>query len=163
MAVLVGIPAVGVTATAPAAHANSLSDASQESLSEGEKAAEKAVETGERVEIAGERTEYTTTYANPDGVTFSLSQSTAPVRVKQGDGSWAEPDATLERRTDGTVGPKAAVADLSFSGGGDGADLATVAEGGKSLTVGWPGELPSRPWTGPRRCTRRCCPAWTCG
>ncbi|MFD5626942.1 hypothetical protein [Streptomyces sp. NPDC127072] len=56
MAVLVGIPAVGVTATAPAAHAKSLSDDSRESLSEGEKAAAKAAETGERVEIAGERT-----------------------------------------------------------------------------------------------------------
>ncbi|MGW3410919.1 LamG-like jellyroll fold domain-containing protein [Streptomyces sp. NPDC000888] len=144
MAVLVGIPA-GVTAIAPAAHANSLSAdsaGSPKSLSEGEKAAEKAVETGERVEIAGERTEYTTTYANPDGLTFSLSQSTVPVRVQQKDGSWAEPDATLVRRADGTVGPKAAVADVSFSGGGDGADLVAVEESGRSLTVGWPGELP---------------------
>ncbi|MGH1556305.1 hypothetical protein ACRAWF_44745 [Streptomyces sp. L7] len=98
--------------------------------------------TGERVEIVGKRTEYTSTYANPDGTTFSLSMSTAPVRVKQADGSWAAPDATLERRADGTVGPRAAVADVSFSGGGDGADLVTVEEGGKSLTVGWPGELP---------------------
>jgi hypothetical protein len=147
MAVLAGISVVGVTATASAAHADSVSESSGEvgsegNLSEAEKAAKKAVATGERVEIVGKRSEYTSTYANPDGSTFSLSMSTAPVRVKQADGSWAEPDATLERRADGTIGPKAAVADVSFSGGGDGADLVTVAEGGKSLTVGWPGELP---------------------
>ncbi|MFE6482469.1 LamG-like jellyroll fold domain-containing protein [Streptomyces sp. NPDC057757] len=142
MAVLVGIPAVGVTATAPAAHAKSLSDDSRESLSEGEKAAAKAAETGERVEIAGERTEYTTTYANPDGVTFTLSQSAVPVRVQRTDGSWATPDATLERRADGTVGPRAAVTDVSFSGGGEGEDLVAVADGDRSLTVGWPGALP---------------------
>ncbi|XUL94126.1 LamG-like jellyroll fold domain-containing protein [Streptomyces galilaeus] len=152
MAVLAGIPAVGVTATASSAYADSVSESSGENTSggnasdentpEAEKAAAKAMATGERVEIVGKRTEYTSTYANPDGTTFSLSMSTAPVRVKQADGSWAAPDATLERRADGTVGPKAAVADVSFSGGGDGADLVTVEEGGKSLTVGWPGELP---------------------
>ncbi|MGW3950825.1 hypothetical protein ACWEKM_07660 [Streptomyces sp. NPDC004752] len=92
--------------------------------------------------MKSERSEYATTYANPDGSTFSLSLSTVPVRTKQSDGSWAEPDATLERRADGTVGPKASAADVSFSGGGAGADLVTVAEGDRSLTVGWPGTLP---------------------
>ncbi|MEU9407863.1 LamG domain-containing protein [Streptomyces sp. NPDC048281] len=32
--------------------------------------------------------------------------------------------------------------DLSFSGGGDGKDLVTIAEGGQSVTLGWPGTLP---------------------
>ncbi|MFJ4693298.1 hypothetical protein [Streptomyces sp. NPDC088766] len=115
---------------------------SQTGLSDAQKAAQEAVESGERVEVQSERTEYATTYANPDGFTFSLSLSTVPVRARQSDGSWAEPDATLERRTDGTVGPRATVVDVSFSGGGDGADLVTVAEGDRSLTVGWPGTLP---------------------
>ncbi|GGT13783.1 hypothetical protein GCM10010254_37880 [Streptomyces chromofuscus] len=142
MTVLAGVPALGVTAAAPAARADSVPGDGTENLSAAEKAAQKAVETGERVEITEERTEYTTTYANPDGTTFSLSMSTVPVRVRQADGTWTAPDSALERRTDGTVGPKAAVTDLSFSGGGDGADLVTVAEKDKSLTVGWPGELP---------------------
>ncbi len=142
MAVLAGIPTVSISAMSPPAYANSADEAGKGNKSEAEKAAEKAADTGERVEVVGERTEYTTTYANPDGVTFSLSQSTVPVRVKQADGAWDEPNASLERRADGTVGPKAAVTDVSFSGGGDGADLVTVAEGGKSLTVGWPGRLP---------------------
>ncbi|MCG7205851.1 LamG domain-containing protein [Streptomyces arenae] len=114
----------------------------QAQLTEAQKASQEAVDSNERVEVKGDRTEYATTYANPDGSTFSLSLSTVPVRVERADGSWAEPDATLERRADGTVGPRAAVADVSFSGGGDGAGLVTVAEGGRSLTVGWPGTLP---------------------
>ncbi|MFC8242441.1 hypothetical protein [Streptomyces chartreusis] len=116
--------------------------APQAALSDAQQASKEAVQSGERVEVESERSEYATTYANPDGTTFSLSLSTTPVRVRQTDGSWAGPDATLERRSDGTVGPRAAVADLSFSGGGNGSDLVTVAEGGRSLTVGWPGPLP---------------------
>ncbi len=127
---------------APPAYADSATETSKGKASEAVQAAQKAAETGERVEVLGERTEYTTTYANPDGVTFSLSQSTVPVRVKRAGGSWDAPDAALERRADGTVGPKAAVTDVSFSDGGDGADLVTIAEGGKSLKVGWSGELP---------------------
>ncbi|MCX4855674.1 LamG domain-containing protein [Streptomyces canus] len=91
----------------------------------------------------GERTEYTTTFANPDGVTFTLKDSAVPVRVKKPDGSWTAPDATLEHRSDGTVGPKASVADVSFSGGGDGSDLVKLSLNGRSLTVGWPGTLPA--------------------
>jgi hypothetical protein len=104
--------------------------------------ADKAAQTGEQVEVVGERTPYTTTFANPDGVTFTLKDSAVPVRVKQADGSWAQPDATLEARSDGTVGPKASVAKISFSGGGNGADLVKLSLGGRSLTVGWPGTLP---------------------
>ncbi|MFD0304088.1 LamG-like jellyroll fold domain-containing protein [Streptomyces sp. NPDC127119] len=68
--------------------------------------------------------------------------SAVPVRVKDAEGGWVEPDTSLERRADGRIGPKAAAVDVSFSEGGDGAALATVAEGGRSLKVGWRGELP---------------------
>ncbi|MGW3647007.1 LamG domain-containing protein [Streptomyces sp. NPDC000878] len=146
-AVLAGLPAPVAFAVPTAASADSSSGAStdagsENATSEARAAAEEAADTGERVEILGKRTEYATTFANPDGVTFSLSQSAVPVRVEQPDGSWAEPDATLERRADGSIGPKAAVAEVSFSAGGDGAGLVTVAEGKRSLMVGWPGELP---------------------
>ncbi|WP_308117049.1 hypothetical protein [Streptomyces guryensis] len=104
--------------------------------------AEKAAETGEQVEVVGERTPYTTTFANPDGVTFTLNDSAVPVRVQKADGSWTQPDTTLEARSDGTVGPKASVAKISFSGGGSGADLVKLSLDGRSLTVGWPGTLP---------------------
>ncbi|MFJ7127906.1 LamG domain-containing protein [Streptomyces sp. NPDC098101] len=142
----------GVPVPVPAAHAQPSAARAAESgepPTEAEKASEKAAETGERVEIVGERTPYETTYANPDGDTYSLSMSTVPVRARAGDGSWTEPDASLERRPDGTAGPRAAVVDVSFSGGGDGADLVSVTDGDRSLTIGWPGELPAPTLDGP--------------
>lgn len=102
----------------------------------------KASETGERVEVVGERSEDTTVYANPDGETFTLEQSAAPVRVATADGGWQSPDATLVRRTDGTVVPKAAAVGMEFSGGGDDDPLVRIEEDGQSLALGWLGNLP---------------------
>ncbi|MGW7304829.1 LamG domain-containing protein [Streptomyces sp. NPDC054835] len=102
---------------------------------------EQAAASGEPVEVVAERTEYTTTMANPDG-TFTLTQSTAPRRVKGADGGWHDVDATLERRPDGSIGPKSAVVDLHFANGGDGDGV--ISLGGKkgSLTFDWPTALP---------------------
>ncbi|MEU2419604.1 LamG-like jellyroll fold domain-containing protein [Streptomyces sp. NPDC007851] len=105
-------------------------------------ASRKAVTSGSPVEVTDDRTEYATTFANPDGTTYTLDQSAVPVRVSEGGGSWAAPDPTLEFKADGSVGPKAAVVGLAFSGGGDGTGLVDIARGGKSLSLGWPGELP---------------------
>ncbi|MET9669631.1 LamG domain-containing protein [Streptomyces sp. NPDC006475] len=80
--------------------------------------------------------------ANPDG-TFTLTQSTTPQRVKDEDGSWRSVDVTLERREDGTVGPKAAVVDLSFAGGGSGKDLIRLATSAGAVELGWPRALPT--------------------
>ncbi|MFJ9729320.1 LamG domain-containing protein [Streptomyces sp. NPDC101209] len=135
-----GFLAVVPTVAAPAGVARA--DGTTQATDEARAAAETAQETGEQVEIVGERTPYTTTFANPDGVTFTLKDSSVPVRVKQSDGSWIKPDPTLEVRSDGSVGPKASVAGITFSGGGDGADLVKLSHGGRSLTVGWPGTLP---------------------
>ncbi|MFE6770386.1 LamG domain-containing protein [Streptomyces fimicarius] len=101
-----------------------------------------AVAAGERVEVVEERSERETVFANPDGATFTLEKSVIPVRVAS-EGRWVEPDATLTRNTDGSVGPVAAAVDLSFSAGGDGADLVTIAKGEQSVSLGWPGELPA--------------------
>ncbi|WP_374983129.1 hypothetical protein [Streptomyces fradiae] len=100
-----------------------------------------AAETGEPVEVVAERTEYTTTTANPDG-TYTLTQSTTPQRVRGHDGSWRSVDVTLERRPDGTVGPKAAVADVAFSGGGDENLLRLGARQGGAVTLRWQRPLP---------------------
>ena len=110
-------------------------------LSPQQEALAQAEASGERVEVTGERTEYSTVFANPDGETFTLSTSMAPVRVKQPDGAWAQPDPTLVRAADGTIGPKAAATGLQFSGGGDG-PLAKISEPGRELSVGWSGHLP---------------------
>lgn len=111
-------------------------------LTESERAQEQAAESGSQVEVVGERTERETVFANPDGRTFTLRKSIVPVRVQKSDGGWTAPDATLVKRADGSVGPKAATVDLSFSGGGSGKDLVTIAEDGQSVTLGWPGTLP---------------------
>ncbi len=106
------------------------------------RASAEAAATGERVEVLEERTERETVFANPDGATFTLEKSIVPVRVAS-QGEWVEPDVTLVRHTDGSVGPRAAAVDLSFSAGGDGADLVTIAEGARSVSLGWPGILPA--------------------
>ncbi|MFE3636722.1 LamG domain-containing protein [Streptomyces sp. NPDC059168] len=104
-------------------------------------ASAEAEKSGTPVEVVAERTPYSTTTANPDG-TFTLTQSTTPQRVRATDGSWRKADATLVRRSDGTVGPKAAVVDLAFSGGGKGDRLIRIGNERGVLRLGWPGTLP---------------------
>lgn len=111
-------------------------------LSEGQQALAQAQQSGERVEVVGERTERTTVYANPDGFSFTLEESAVPVRVAKTSGGWQAPDATLEKRSDGSVGPKAAAASMTFSGGGK-APLARISEHGRSLELTWPEALPA--------------------
>ncbi|MFE9776425.1 LamG-like jellyroll fold domain-containing protein [Streptomyces sp. NPDC005931] len=112
------------------------------SLSEGQKALQEAQQTGRRVEVVGERTERTTVYASPDGH-YTLEESAVPVRVTAADGSWQAPDATLIKRADGSVGPKAAAAEMTFSGGGNDDALVRITEAGRTLELGWPGTLPA--------------------
>ncbi|MEW2527648.1 LamG domain-containing protein [Streptomyces sp. NPDC047071] len=91
--------------------------------------------------MTSERTEYTTTMANPDG-SFVMTQSTKPQRARDENGAWQSIDVTLEKRADGTVGPKSAVVDLAFSGGGSGSGLLTLGTEGQRLKLGWPATLP---------------------
>ncbi|QOV35927.1 laminin G domain-containing protein [Streptomyces ferrugineus] len=91
----------------------------------------------------GERTERTSVYANPDGYTFTLEESAVPVRVTKPDGGWQAPDAALVKRSDGSVAPKAAAVEMSFSGGGKETPLARIADRGNALELDWPGTLPA--------------------
>ncbi|MFJ6988641.1 MULTISPECIES: LamG-like jellyroll fold domain-containing protein [unclassified Streptomyces] len=126
----------------PQAHATP-SEAEPTTSSEGRQALDQALRTGQRVEVTGERTDRTTTWANPDGFTFSLEQSTTPVRVPTSGGGWQAPDASLVKRPDGSVGPKAAAVSISFSPGGDKEPLARIEDQGKALELSWPGTLPT--------------------
>ncbi|MGW2996891.1 LamG domain protein jellyroll fold domain protein, partial [Streptomyces sp. NPDC001193] len=131
MAMVLGV----VSAYAPSAAA---ADAAPKT--ESEQALAAAKKSGKPVEVVGERTDSSTTFANPDGKSFRLDTSAVPVRVKAKDGSgWVTPDATLELRADGSVGPKAAVAGISFSGGGGQSSLVTIDRGGRSMSWGWQG------------------------
>ncbi|MCA2223094.1 hypothetical protein [Nonomuraea aurantiaca] len=93
-----------------------------------------------RVLVAAETTETTLTYANPDG-TITLEASSGPVRVKQGD-AWTAIDTNLVAK-DGVLKPKAALANVTFSGGGEGKRLAVLERSDKqSYALTWPAPLP---------------------
>lgn len=95
---------------------------------------------GSRVLITDETTETTLTYANPDGTT-TLEASSSPVRVKQGE-RWADIDTTLVYQG-GVLKPKASLADVTFSGGGDGKALASLKLADEqSYSLAWPSSLP---------------------
>lgn len=131
-------PAVG---SAPAASAAAAEDPAP--LTEAQRALASAKDSGEQVEVAGERSERTTVYANPDGFTFTLEESVVPVRVAKSGGGWQAPDPTLKRNPDGTVAPKAAAVEMEFSAGGADSPLVRIEERGRSLELGWPGTLPA--------------------
>ncbi|MFI6416927.1 LamG-like jellyroll fold domain-containing protein [Streptomyces sp. NPDC050842] len=132
---------MGLVVPAPAALA-AVPTVDSPVLDEADLALEKAKESGQRVEVESKRSERASVFANPDGFTFMLEQHTVPVRVAKPGGGWQTPDATLERRGDGTIGPKAASVEMAFSGGGDGVPLVEIADRGRSLQFDWPGELP---------------------
>lgn len=132
-----GLPVLPAAAQGPSATA---ADAPSGVVDEATALAQ-AKASGQQVEVTAARGEYTTTHANPDG-TLTLQQSTTPQRVKQGDGNWGAVDPTLERRSDGRIAPRGAVVDLSFSGGGPGADMLRLGKDGRSITLGWIDSLP---------------------
>ncbi|QES52226.1 hypothetical protein DEJ50_06710 [Streptomyces venezuelae] len=93
-----------------------------------------------RIEITGERTESTTTYAEPSGSTSVVSY-TGPVRVKDAAGRWQTVDTSLVDTGD-VIRPKQAAADVALSDGGTGEPLVEVERGKHSLGIGWQGALP---------------------
>ena len=103
-------------------------------------AIKQAKATRQPVAIASLTDEYSTTSANPDG-TLTRSTSTNPKRVRQG-GKWVPIDTTLVRRKDGSYAPKAALSQLSVSGGG-GTGLLTMKDGSRTLAFSWAAALPA--------------------
>lgn len=140
----VSVVAVNVCTTLPVspAHASVFAEPSAPvaAISDEQKAVEQAEQAGVPVEVVGLREEDALVFANPDG-TFTQELSASPQRVQRADGSWVAVDPTLERRPDGSIGPKAAAVDLSFSNGGESA-LVELNEDGKALSLSWPGKLP---------------------
>ncbi|MGW5188337.1 LamG-like jellyroll fold domain-containing protein [Kribbella sp. NPDC004138] len=120
-------------------------------------AAEQAAKTGKRQVIEREVTETETVYANPDGTTTS-EISVLPVRVRSSGGGWAKPDATLVRRADGMVGPRAASVEMAFSAGGQGRPLVRYAVPGATVEVAWPWRLPEPVLTGNKATYREVLP-----
>jgi YD repeat-containing protein len=73
---------------------------------------------GSRVEITDDRTETTTTWANPDG-SLTTDSAVAPVRARGGDGAWKPIDYDLVA-SNGGFAPKVSTHNVWFSGGGSG-------------------------------------------
>ncbi|MET9274817.1 LamG-like jellyroll fold domain-containing protein [Kribbella sp. NPDC003557] len=78
--------------------------------------------------------------ANPDG-SFTETFHTEPVRVRRGAG-WTPVDTTLERRTDGSVAPRATSIPTAFSGGGKGS-LVRLGTSRQQLSYTWANSLPA--------------------
>ncbi|RVX43904.1 Ig-like domain-containing protein [Nonomuraea polychroma] len=77
-----------------------------------------ALRQGKRVEVAGETTATSITYAQPDGKTFTTEVMAGPVRTRQGSG-WGPIDTTLAEQG-GKLRPKALAegAAVELSAGG---------------------------------------------
>jgi RHS repeat-associated protein len=112
---------------------------------------------GKRVEVIGERTETTTTYALPDG-SMATGKAAAPIWVRKGGdgthaGDWAAVDLTLETAADGSVRPKVHPAGLTLAGAGvpkDGLLLSMQHDAKTSMGLEWAGSLPKPRLEGPR-------------
>ncbi|MFF9011406.1 LamG-like jellyroll fold domain-containing protein [Streptomyces sp. NPDC014870] len=105
-----------------------------------QEAVQAAKETGRPVEDISQRGVAERVFAEPEGG-FTAEFSAAPRWVPRGDGTWQDLDTTLEVKPDGSVGPKAALIDVEFSGGG--ADpLVEVRDSGRSAGLKWPNGLP---------------------
>lgn len=93
-----------------------------------------------KVEITSLREESSETYALPNG-NFEAVEHLRPVRARV-DGAWKAVDTALEKRADGSIGPKAATVGIAFSGGGKKQPLITLERAGRKLSLSWPTALP---------------------
>ncbi|MGW0703451.1 DNRLRE domain-containing protein [Streptomyces sp. NPDC002867] len=88
---------------------------------------------GKRVEALSERTETSSTWANPNG-TLTTETASGPFRVKEG-GEWKQLDTTLVD-TGERLEPQVALADVELSDGGA-EDFAAVTRGTQTFGLDW--------------------------
>lgn len=101
-----------------------------------ETALETASTTGEPVEVTSLRSERREVFAQPDG-SFVAREYTEPIHTVQ-DGKWVDVDETLVEHTDGSWGPKATTADLTFQAADAGKPFVTLRRAGRELSLSWP-------------------------
>ncbi|MQY15518.1 hypothetical protein SRB5_57000 [Streptomyces sp. RB5] len=132
------MPAQNATAT-PAADVKPASAKAKTAPTE-DAAMRAAIQSDAPVEVTSLRSETSDTVANPDG-TFTERQYVQPVRTYK-NGRWAALDTTLVETAGGGFAPRASTTAMEFSGGGDQV-LATMRKSGRTMSVGWPSELPT--------------------
>ncbi|MEV6802615.1 DNRLRE domain-containing protein [Micromonospora rifamycinica] len=102
-----------------------------------------AYRTRQPVLVSGLTSETSRTWARPDG-TFKSEMTLSPERARDSSGQWADVDLTLERKPDGTVGPKLHARGVSLSGArsAETDDLVSLGSGSQRSMLGWRGALP---------------------
>lgn len=93
------------------------------------------------VELVSARTEYSSTFANPDG-SRTLVLHTGPVHVRDGRGGWRPVDLTLRPGAEGRIEPVAHPRELSFGGAGS-TELVRMTDGQTRFSRPWPTPLPA--------------------
>lgn len=133
--VLAGVPAVADRTAAEVRDSVPLAELGPEAA-----AAAAASSTGRPVEVESLTTPTSLTTANPDG-SFTTEVSGVAVRAHTEDG-WSDIDTTLVLQEDGTIAPRVATLDYSFSAGGQD-PMVSVSAAGTELAWSWPGRLPT--------------------
>ncbi|GAA2350490.1 LamG-like jellyroll fold domain-containing protein [Streptomyces carpaticus] len=145
-ALLAGLLPVVVLTAAPTASADSAAsegepyDPSPPTETAESLALAEAVETGERVEVESLRSETSEVFATPEGE-LEAYEYLRPVWARV-DGEWQPVDTDLEVNAEGLVTPKAATAQMAFSGGGTD-PLVQLERSGRELALEWPHALPT--------------------
>ena len=142
---VVGVVAIGLSLTSPmtmaptAAAAPSVPDA----VADPATAVKLAHQANKQIQVTSETGEASETVANPDG-TWTLTTHAEPVRMRR-DNNWVSLDATLAKRADGAIAPKALPLDIVLNAGGAGSagkPIVRVGVGAKQAGLTWPTDLP---------------------
>lgn len=102
-----------------------------------------AHQANKQVLVTSQTTDASETVANPDG-SWTLTAHSEPVRMQQ-NGAWVPLDATLVKRPDGAITPKALPLDIVLNAGGTGSTAAPIVRvglGDKQAGLTWPTDLP---------------------
>lgn len=104
-------------------------------------ASQTAMEQSKQIQVAGETTETSVTYALPDGKSFRTEIAAGPVRTKQ-NGAWVPIDTALTEKG-GVMQPKAIKtgAAVEVSSGGTGPFVKMTAADGQTYALRWPTAL----------------------
>jgi RHS repeat-associated protein len=105
--------------------------------------------SGQRVEDLSARSEFTSTWANPDG-SWTTDSYVGVQRFRGRDGRWQDVDLSLHQGPDASVITGGHVLGLRLPGAGRGGTIAVDEGRGRSVSLGWPGTLPKPSVSGTR-------------
>ncbi|MEU8230491.1 DNRLRE domain-containing protein [Actinoplanes sp. NPDC048967] len=93
--------------------------------------------------MTGRTTETLRVWALPDG-SYRAETHVAPVRTRDSSGRWVDVDLAMQRRSDGSVAPKAHPYGLTLSGkrNADTTGFVTLGASDTRTALGWRGALP---------------------